>query len=108
MRVGVLALAALAIGATPAQAKTCKAFRYSDGYITALAVKRVSCGTGGKVARAHYDCRNEHGKRGHCTHKVRRYRCAEGKRFGNGNEINAKVTCKRGRRRVVFFYSQDL
>lgn len=108
MRVLLIALAALAISAVPAQARSCSPFGVSAGYITSLEVKRTTCGAGAKVARAHYACRNENGRRGRCTRRVRRYICSEGKRFGTQQEFNAKVTCKRGRKRVVFFYQQNL
>ena len=78
-----------------------------SGYFTSLKTKHVGCKTGRKVTLAHYNCRTAHGKKGRCKHKVLRYSCTE-KRFGViATEYNARVTCKRGAKRVIYVYQQN-
>ena len=102
---GVLAAAALAPAS--ASASTCSAPAYpGSGYFTSLKTKHVCCKTGRKVTLAHYRCRTEHGKKGRCTRKVLGYRCSE-KRNAIPTEINSRVTCKKGTRRVIYTYQQN-
>lgn len=75
-----------------------------DGYFTSLSVAHVTCTTGKRVMRDHYRCRTRHGIRGRCT-SVDRYRCSE-QRDSISTEFVAKVTCKRGHRKVVYTYLQ--
>lgn len=106
----LLALGATAAGARPAAhaARTCKPPSYpGQGYFTSLRVAHVSCATGRKVTLAHYRCRVKHGRKGRCG-GVLGYRCAEGTRQTSSIEYNARVTCKRGTRRVIYTYTQDL
>ena len=107
MRLVVLALAALAFTAAPAQARSCRTFDISGGYITSLSVRGVSCATGKSVAVAWTKCRREHGRKGRCTHKVKRYSCAE-KRVSIPTEFDGVVTCRKGSKRVKFSYQQNL
>ena len=107
VRLLVLVLAALAFTAVPAQAKSCNAYRLGAGYGTSLKTTGVGCATGKSVANAQAECRHEHGTKGKCTHKVKRYSCAEGKRSDNGTEFDALVTCKKGAKKVVFTYQQN-
>ncbi len=107
MRVVVLTLAAMAVTAVPAQAKTCNAYRLGTGYVTSLRTTGVGCPTGRSVANAQAKCRHEHGIKGTCTRKVKGYACKEGKRADNGTEFDALVTCKRGAKKVVFTYQQN-
>ena len=123
IRRGVLALAAtaglLAVPALPATAtsgpaahaaRSCSVPKYpGNGYFTSLRVSHTSCGNGRKVARAHYSCRRAHGVRGRCRHAVRHYHCKEYRPASGrtSTEYNARVTCKRGGRRVVFTYQQN-
>jgi hypothetical protein len=110
----VVALAALAIallaGAPTARAATCADGRLpnGNGYFTSLTVTKVSCKTGRKVALAYYKCRIKKGKKARCTDKVMGYSCRELKRTQIPTEINARVSCKRGARRVVHTYQQNL
>ena len=109
----VLAVVALA-GAPRAHAASCNTqstayyLPNGNGYITSLSVTKVSCKTGRKVALAFYTCRHKKGKEGHCTDKVLGYSCRETKRTKVPTEINARVTCSRGARRVVHTYEQFL
>jgi hypothetical protein len=106
----LLALGVTAAGARPAAqaARSCSPPSYpGQGYFTSLQVAHVTCATGRKVTLAHYRCRIKHGRRGHCS-GVLRYRCTEGPRQSSSVEYNARVTCKRGARKVVYTYTQDL
>jgi hypothetical protein len=102
------AVAALA-GAPAAQAKTCSPFDLpGDGYITSLSVSHVGCTTGRKLANSYYRCRLKKGKAGRCTSKVMGYSCKETKRTKIPTEINARVTCTLGAKRIVHTYQQML
>jgi len=108
------AAALLAIGATAASAgpsahaaRTCSAPRYpGQGYFTSLRVAHVSCATGKRVTLAHYHCRVKHGRKGRCS-SVLGYRCSE-VRNSIPTEFTSRTTCKRGTRRVIFTYQQNL
>src|SRR3954447_7089301 len=103
--VAMIAPAGPAQPATPREravaARTCSVPDYpGDGYFTSLTVRHVSCATGRTVMRAHYRCRTAHGPKGRCHRRVLRYRCSE-TRYSIPTELNARVTCRRGERRVV-------
>jgi hypothetical protein len=88
-------------------AKTCHTPRYpGSGYFTSLNVKGTSCATGKKIALAYYHCRLRHGKKGRCASKVLGYRCKE-TRNSIPTEIDARVTCTRGARKVTHTYQQN-
>ena len=88
-------------------AGACATPRYpGNGYFTSLRVRRVSCAAGRRVALAHHACRTRHGTRGRCA-RVRGYRCRE-RRVASPIEFDARVTCARGARRVVFTYQQNV
>ena len=97
-------------GETAHAARACAAPHYpGSGYFASLHVAHTSCGTGRKVALAHYHCRRAHGKTGRCHHAVLRFRCSE-HRPASGRiptQYNSRVTCKRGSRRVTFVYQQN-
>jgi hypothetical protein len=102
----VIALGSTA-GARPAahSARACTPPKYPGlGYFTSLEVTHVSCATGKKVVLAHYRCRTRHGRKGRCS-SVLHYRCTE-RRNAIPTEYNARVTCKRGSRKVLFTYQQ--
>jgi len=110
-----LAFAGL-VGAQPgvAATKACKVPKYPNknpgGYFTSLKVTKVSCKTGRSITLAHYRCRVKRGIKGKCRTRVRRYRCTESRpRDSQSQEqLNARVTCKRGKRKVVYTYQQNL
>lgn len=77
-----------------------------QGYFTRLVVFHVSCATGKRVMRAHYRCRTRHGRSGRCP-SVLGYHCTEIRR-SNPVEYQARVTCKRGSRKVIYNYQQNL
>jgi hypothetical protein len=109
-----LLLAAVVLAAPSAGAKrvataarTCQPPSYpGSGYFTSLSVKRVSCSTGRKLALAYYRCRTKHGPSGRCRSKVMHYRCKE-KRNSIPTEIDARVTCTNGARKIVHTYQQN-
>lgn len=111
---GLAAAAALLVAATPggaaagSAARTCKPPAYpGSGYFTSLSVKRTTCRTGKKLALAYYRCRTENGKAGRCNRRVMRFRCTE-ERNSIATEIDARVRCKRGGKRVVHTYQQNI
>lgn len=101
-----------ATAAAPAAhaARSCTVPKYpGNGYFTSLRVTHTSCGTGRKVARAHYRCRRVHGVRGRCHHAVLHFHCKEYRPASARipTQYSSRVTCKRGSRRVVFVYQQN-
>ncbi|MEA2126709.1 MAG: hypothetical protein QOI80_3491 [Solirubrobacteraceae bacterium] len=102
------ALCALAVAfPAAASAKSCSAPKYpGSGYFTSLSVKNTTCKKGRELALAHYHCRTKHGKKGRCAN-VLGYHCTE-KRQSIPTELDSRVTCKRGAKRVVFTYQQNL
>ncbi len=105
-----LAVVALA-GAGTASAKGCdvKTSDYpGDGYFTSLSVRGTSCSAGQTVQRNHYRCRVRNGgKDGRCRSRVDGYSCSE-RRSRISTEINGRVSCRKGSRRVSFTYQQNL
>ena len=104
-----LALVALA-GAGTATAKGCKSATYpGEGYFNDLSVKGTSCPAGRAVQKSHYKCRVRNGGRdGRCNHRVEGYSCHERRGARTSVEYNARVTCKRGSKRVSWQYQQNL
>ncbi|MGH2899844.1 MAG: hypothetical protein ACRDMZ_14315 [Solirubrobacteraceae bacterium] len=110
-----IALAGL-VGAESSVAKTtaCSAPSYPNsnpgGYFTSLQVTRVNCKTGRKLVLSYYKCRVKKGQKGRCTSKVLGYSCKERRPADSQSEeqLNAKVTCKRGTKRIVHTYQQNL
>jgi hypothetical protein len=94
-------------GPTARAAANCKDIRPGDGYIVNIKTRGVGCKTGRRVAKAHRSCRLANGKRGKCTRRVRGYRCKEGRRNSISTQFTAKVSCKRGSKRVSFVYQQN-
>jgi hypothetical protein len=105
-----LALATTALAAAPVaqSTRTCSPPAYpGSGYFTSLTVRGVSCRTGRRVTLAHYRCRTRSGPRGRCRHRVLRYSCKE-RRNSIPTEIDARVTCRRPGRTVVYTYQQNV
>jgi hypothetical protein len=104
----VLAAALALVVAPAAHAKTCSAPNYpGSGYFTSLSVKKVSCKTGKKVTLAHYRCRTARSRAGRCAKKVLGYSCSE-RRMSISTEIDGRVTCRRGSKRVTYSYQQNI
>ena len=83
------------------------------GYFTSLRVTNTSCKDGKDQMLAWYKCRIAKGLRGKCTRsRVRNYRCTERRgpvQSGAGDDVfSARVTCKKGSKKVVHTYDQEV
>ena len=108
LALAVLIPAVAAARPAAAAARTCSVPRYpGSGYFTSLTVKRVGCDMGRRVVRAHYRCRTRSGPAGRCHSRVLRYRCSE-HRDSIPTEIDARVNCQRGAKRVIYTYQQNI
>lgn len=109
-RLVVIAAALALLVALPASASaaTCTPPKYPDsGYFTSLKATKVSCSEASKVALAFHNCRTRTSEKGRCTSKVRRFSCRE-TRTTISTEINGRVTCTRGSRKVQLTYQHNL
>jgi hypothetical protein len=109
---GVVVALTVAAGATASPvasaAKTCTPPKYpGSGYFTSLSVTGTSCSTGSKIAKDYYKCRLKNGVKGRCVKKVDGYACRE-TRNSIATEINAKVTCTKGKATVKHSYQQNI
>jgi hypothetical protein len=115
--IGLVIVAGGSLGLVPAvpaahrpaarAARACSVPHYpGSGYFTSLSVRHTSCSTGRKVALAYYRCRTAHGPAGRCHRDVLGYSCHE-TRQSIPTEIDARVRCRRGVRRVTHTYQQD-
>jgi hypothetical protein len=104
-----LAVAPAGGASSAAAARTCRPPDYpGSGYFTSLSVSHTTCRTGRRLALAYYHCRIENGgKDGRCDRRVMRFRCSE-VRNRIATEIDARVRCRRGERRVTHTYQQNL
>jgi hypothetical protein len=92
--------------ATARPARSCPPPKYpGQGYFSELSVSGTSCTIGGNVAIAYYRCRLRHGRAGRCTSSVLGFRCSEVRRT-SPDEVNAIVTCRKGRATVTHAYEQ--
>lgn len=69
----------------------------------------ATCATGHKMISAYYRCRvaaPSPGKKGRCTAKVLGYSCTEKRSNVIPTQFDARVTCKKGRARIVTDYTQ--
>jgi hypothetical protein len=69
----------------------------------------VSCATAHKFIRSYYRCRvaaPSPGKKGKCTKKVSGFSCTEKRSNVIKTQFDAKVTCKKGRGRILTQYTQ--
>lgn len=83
------------------------------GYFTSLRVTNTSCTDGKRQMLAWYKCRTARSLKGKCTRsKVRNYRCTERRgsvQVGAGDDVfSARVTCKKGSKRIVHTYDQEV
>lgn len=91
-----------------AATKSCTPPKYpGNGYFTSLKVTGVGCTTGKRVTLAHYRCRVKNGKKGYCRSRVLGYKCSEN-RNSIPTEINSRVTCRNGSKKVVYTYQQNI
>ena len=79
-------------------------------YVTSLRVFNTTCRKGKRVIRAYHRCRQANGGRnGRCPNRVLRFRCREGARQSvPGVQYNARVVCRRGARKIVSTYTQNV
>ena len=105
----IAATAACAVAgsaASPALAKTCPRPDYpGQGYFNKVEAFGISCGGAKDVVIGHYKCRTKNGIKGKCP-SFSGWRCTE-KRQAIATEYNAKVTCTKSGRKVVYYYNQD-
>ncbi len=109
---GICAAALLAVaanGAGAAGTKTCHPAKYpGTGYITSVKVTAVTCAKGNQIAVAYYKCRVKAGGiTGHCKTKVLGFTCKESARESIPTEFDARVTCTKGKEKVVHTYQQN-
>jgi hypothetical protein len=90
-----------------AVSRTCKPPTYpGNGYFTSLSVTGTGCATGRRFVVAYYHCRTANGTSGRCHKHVMGYACTE-RRETIPTEIDARVSCRNGSRRIVHTYQQD-
>ena len=79
-------------------------------YVTSIRVFNTTCRKGKSVIKAYHRCRKANGGRnGRCPNRVQRFRCREGARQSvPGVQYSAKVTCRRGGRKIVSTYTQNV
>ena len=116
----VAAVGGLALAPSPAAAKTCgltadeeyhRANNKKPTYTRSLKVSGgASCATGHKMITAYYRCRvapPSPGKKGRCTAKtVLKYRCTEKRSNVIPTQFDARVTCTKGRAKIITDYTQ--
>src|SRR3954452_16369783 len=76
-------------------------------YVTSLSVRHTSCSNGKAVVRAYQKCRRAHGWKGKCGHRVKGYACKRHITASSPVQYDAKVTCRRGGKRVFHHYTQN-
>jgi hypothetical protein len=102
-------------GPTAQGAKRCsigsrESRRLGPTYVLKLSVFSTKCSNGKRLVKAYYRCRKANGgRRGKCRKRVLGYRCSE-RRFNEipGTQFDARVTCKKGGRKVKHTYTQFL
>ena len=122
----VVGVAGLVGAASPAHAKTfsCGDLPVSKtpsglkgGYITQITVtgsyttKSSACKSGRALALAYYKCRRAKGIRATCSGKtINGLKCSESRPADSqsDDQINARVTCKKGSKKIVHNYQQNL
>jgi hypothetical protein len=106
----VTALGAASSGASSSSvsaARSCGHFRQGGVYVNKLRAKGTGCRTARRVARAFNKCRHRHGPRGHCHHRVRRFKCKENRGQSIPVQYNSSVRCRRGGKVIKFVYTQN-
>lgn len=82
------------------------------GYFKALRVTNVTCATGKKLVYAYYACRmRKGGRKASCSGRtINNLRCSERRNPDLETELvfSATVTCKKGTKKVVHTYDQNL
>lgn len=82
------------------------------GYFSNLRVTNVSCSSGKKLVYAYYACRmKKGGKKASCSGRtINSLKCKEYRKpdLQSQTQVNARVTCTKGRKKVVHSYQQNL
>lgn len=83
------------------------------GYFTSLRVTNTSCTDGKRQMLAWYKCRIAKGLKGKCRKsRIRKYKCTEKRnavQVGAGDDVfSARVTCRRGSKKIVHTYDQEV
>ena len=73
-------------------------------YTLGLSVRGTSCANGRGFVRDYYRCRG--GGKGRCRRKVSGYRCSERRSNVISTQFDARVTCRKGGRRITHKYTQ--
>ena len=116
LAVSACLVGAALVGAQPSVAatKACSTPSYpggdGNGYFTRLRATNVSCRSARRLVTAYYRCRvRAGGRRGSCNGRtVNNLRCTERRGAAIATQFNATVTCKRGSKKVVHSYQQNL
>jgi hypothetical protein len=113
--VPAVALLAFGLAAAPASAslKNCpmslkEQQHLGAEYVTSLKVKGATCARGKDVVRQYNRCRKQRGGvAGRCpkSHAIDGYHCTE-VRNSIATQFDAKATCRKGTRRIIFTYFQ--
>lgn len=106
----LLAPATTAATSTAQASKSCnisgKQRSFGATYVTALSVRSTSCGKGEGIVRTFHDCRQDLDADS-CSQKVSGYRCTQKKLATSPLQYDARVTCKKGGKRVKHTYTQN-
>ncbi len=81
------------------------------GYFTELRATNVSCKRARRLVRSYYKCRMRKGIRASCSGRtINGLKCRESRpaNLQLDTQINARVTCRKGSRRVRHSYQQNL
>jgi hypothetical protein len=104
------AVAALAVIPAGASAASCKLPTDGKGfgptYLLSLKTTKTSCSKGKAVVKAFHACATAHSPKGHCSKKVLGYACTERRGAAIPTQFDAKATCRKGKARVEFAYTQ--
>jgi hypothetical protein len=100
-----------AVAASAARTTTCRISGSDESlgptYVTYLGVSGgPTCAAGKTLVHAYYRCRiKQGGVTGHCS-GVERFRCSEHRYAVIAVQFDARVTCSRGRERILHDYTQ--
>jgi hypothetical protein len=113
LRTLLLALATVAaIALIPATASAASCKLPSDGkgfgptYLLTLKTAKTSCAKGKAVVKAFHACATAKGPKGHCAKQVLGYTCTERRGAAIPTQFDARATCRKGKVRVSFAYTQ--
>jgi hypothetical protein len=76
-------------------------------YTTSLSVRNTSCRSGRRLVRGWNACRRANGGAdGRCRSRVLGYRCSESRSNVIRTQFDARVSCRKGSRRINHRYTQ--